>query len=32
MEGTFNLGKNGAEKVAIKSEKLGHKRIGDAQA
>ena len=30
--GKFNLGKNGAEKVVIKSEKMGHKRIGDAQA
>ena len=29
--GTFNLGKNGAEKGGIKSEKMGHKRIGDAQ-
>ena len=32
MVGMFNFGKNGAEKVAIKSEELGHKRIGDAHA
>ena len=30
--GTFNFGKNGAEKVVIKSEQMGQKRIGDAQA
>ena len=30
--GTFNLGKNGAEKVVIISEQMGQKRIGDAQA
>ena len=28
----LNFGKNGAEKVVIKSEELGQKRIGDAQA
>ena len=32
MVGMFNFGKNGAEKVVIKSEQMGHKRIGDAQA
>ena len=30
--GKFNLGKNGAEKGGVISEKMGQKRIGDAQA
>ena len=30
--GTFNFGKNGAEKGGIISEQMGQKRIGDAQA
>ena len=29
--GMFNFGKDGAEKGVIKSDKMGHKRIGDAQ-
>ena len=32
MEGKLNFGKNGAEKGGIKSEQMGQKRIGDAQA
>ncbi len=32
MVGMFNFGKNGVEKVVIKSEKIGHTRIGDTQA
>ena len=30
--GTLNFGKNGADKGGIKSEQMGQKRIGDAQA